>query len=178
MHLITCATVSCRTPSAAAPGDVSEARLELVCSTALASTVESMAVLRGRSSRQKDALLLTFRQAHEAGWLMPSTWPLKATRTLNWRRRLQPWDGVISVSAIWGGRCVSSRMVQGAAADLQASTCSWLGDAQQSPNFTGSRTLSTTGNRCRREICCLWQGQYRHVLSSVGGDALRVQQPD
>ena len=101
MHQITCATVSCRTPSAAAPGDVSGARLELVCSTALASTVESMAVLRGRSSRQKDALLLTFRQAHEAGWLMPISWALDTIMTLNNGQRLQHWDGLIPAPAVW-----------------------------------------------------------------------------
>ena len=99
MHQITSATVSCRTPSAAAPGDVSGARLELVCSTALASTVESMAVLRGRSSRQKDALLLTFRQANEAGRLMLRTWPLNTLTTFNNGRHLQHWDCLIPAFA-------------------------------------------------------------------------------
>ena len=36
-------------------------KLEQVVSFLLAGLVESMAVLRGRSSSQKDALLLTFR---------------------------------------------------------------------------------------------------------------------
>ena len=37
------------------------AKLEELFSIPLAATVESIAVLRGRSSIQKDALLLTFR---------------------------------------------------------------------------------------------------------------------
>ena len=52
----------CRTP----PGDLDDskyggAELEELFSIPLAATVESIAVLRGRSSIQKDALLLTFR---------------------------------------------------------------------------------------------------------------------
>eukprot|EP00884_Botryococcus_braunii_P001192 jgi/Botrbrau1/11073/Bobra.0302s0015.1 len=44
--------------------DIEAARLELVSEMRLAGTVESLAVLRGRiASRQRDALLLTFREA-------------------------------------------------------------------------------------------------------------------
>ena len=46
-----------RTDAASLPGS----KLEQVVSIPLAGLVESMAVLRGRSSSQKDALLLTFR---------------------------------------------------------------------------------------------------------------------
>ena len=46
--------------------NLSGSRLEEIASIRLAGMVESMAVLRGRSSSQKDALLLTFRQAKTA----------------------------------------------------------------------------------------------------------------
>ena len=116
---VTCAAVCCRTPSAAAPGDVSGARLELVSSTALASTVESLSVLRGRSSRQKDALLLTFRQAPEAGWGMPGSWVPEHHHDRQQRAASAALRWSDSCSFSRGSSCVSEGSVQGAVADLQ-----------------------------------------------------------
>lgn len=52
--------VGCRVPHKT---NLTGARLEQLASIPLAGLVESIAVLRGRSSLQKDALLLTFRSA-------------------------------------------------------------------------------------------------------------------
>lgn len=57
--------LACRVPSNS-PDDSNLAgcRLEQLASMPLAGLVETIAVLRGRSSSQKDALLLTFRSPH------------------------------------------------------------------------------------------------------------------
>ena len=56
--------VACRVPHDSTDGaHLTGSRLEQLASIPLAGLVESIAVLRGRSSIQKDALLLTFRSA-------------------------------------------------------------------------------------------------------------------
>ena len=66
--------VACRVPNDSTDGaNLTGSRLEQLGSIPLAGLVESIAVLRGRSSIQKDALLLTFRSTPTCLPPMPLT---------------------------------------------------------------------------------------------------------